>query len=55
MDFGVLKTYTVSGQRVELQFEGGEARRENPDRSWDCMGTDGIRMAAIGKNVGVTL
>ena len=28
MNFGALKTYTVSGQRVELQFEGGEARIE---------------------------
>ena len=28
MDFGALKTYSVSGQRVELQFEGGEARIE---------------------------
>ena len=28
MDLGVLKAYTVSGQTVELRFEGGEARIE---------------------------
>ena len=28
MEFGALKTHTISGQRINLQFEGGEARVE---------------------------